>query len=320
MAEKVVYQIINKFPERIKEAWKTPVLKLEKKPKKIIFVGMGGCYIAGLVLKEILRDELKIPMEVCPGYSGRISSLKKDTLIILASYSGDTKEVVNFYKTLVSKKIKGNILVLTSGGELLNLAKENKTNLIEIKSDLHQRFTFPYIFFPLYKLFDLNFIEGTKDSIVRDIIKVLQKNKEKLENEAKKISRKFRFRNPLIYGTNYFYPGCYRMQTSLEEDAKIIAHSNRITELFHNELEAFPTIKFFPILILDKEESLEFVKQMAFFRKKINNYFEFEFYNYHREERMFLFIYFADFLGYYLSKIKGTRMGETLVSDEIKKQ
>ncbi|MEM0465377.1 MAG: SIS domain-containing protein [Candidatus Pacearchaeota archaeon] len=320
MAEKIVYNIINKFPDRIREAWKTKVIKIEKKPKKIIFVGMGGCYIAGLVLKEMLRDELKIPMEVCPGYSGRINSLKRDTLIILVSYSGNTKEVLNFYNTLLSKKIKGNIVIVTSGGELLFLAKENKTHLIEIKSDLHQRFTFPYVFFPLLKLFDISFLEERKENIVIDIIKVLNKNKKNIEIDARDLSKKFRFRNPLIYGTNYFYPACYRMQTSLEEDAKIIAHSNRITELFHNELEAFPVSRFYPIIILDKEESLEFVKQIAFFRQKMNNYFEFEFYHYHREERMFLFIYFADFLGYYLSKIKGTKMGETPISDEIKKQ
>jgi glucose/mannose-6-phosphate isomerase len=320
MNEKVVYPIINKFSERIKESYKTIVPRFEKKPKKIILVGMGGCYIAGLVLKEILRDELSIPFEVYPGYSGRISSLKKDSLIILVSYSGNTKEVLNFFKMLLDKKIKSNILVITSGGEILELAKTNKINLIELKSDINPRFTFPYIFFPLLKFFDISFISGTKDRIVEDIIKALNKNKKELEKEAEKISSKFRFRNPLIYGTNYFYPACYRMQTSIEEDAKIVSHSNRITEMFHNELESIPSMKFYPILILDHEEAKQFEKQIDFFKKKIKSYYEFKFNHYHREERMFLFIYFADYLGYYISKLKGTQMGETPVSDEIKKQ
>lgn len=320
MSEKIVYNIINKFPDRIKEAYRINVPKFEKKPKKIIYVGMGGCYIAGLVLKEMILDELNIPFEVFPGYSGKINSLKKDTLIILASYSGETKEVLSFFNKLASQKIKSNILVICSGGTLLELAKQNKTHLIEIKSDLHQRFTFPYIFFPLLKFLDISFISGTKDSLVNEIIKSLQKNKKELEKEAEKIASKFRFRNPLVYGTNYFYPACYRMQTSLEEDAKIVTHSNRITEMFHNELESMPSFKFYPILIIDKEEAKGFEKQINYFKKRIKSFYEFSHYNYHREERMFLFIYFADYLGYYLSKLKGTPMGLTPLSDEIKKQ
>ncbi|MBR9704542.1 SIS domain-containing protein [Candidatus Pacearchaeota archaeon] len=320
MGERHIHQIINKFPERIKEAYKIKVKKLDVKPKKIILVGMGGCYNAGLILKEILRDELGIPLEVSPGYSGRFSSLKKSSLIILVSYSGNTQEVIKFYNKLISENIKHNILVITSGGELLDLCKKNKTRLIELKSDLHQRFTFPYYFFALYKFFDLNFLSGTKELIVRDIIGVLKRNKEKIENSARNLAGKFRFKNPLVYGTNYYYPGCYRMQTSIEEDAKVVVHSNRITELFHNELEAIPASRFYPILVLDRQEANEFDSQIHYFRDRIKDYYEFDFYNYHREERMFLFIYFADYLGFYISKIKKTNMGKTPVSDEIKRQ
>lgn len=317
-----IYQLITKFPERIKEAYKTEVPKIiKKKFKRILIFGMGGCYIAGLSIKEFLREDLRIPVEVCNGFL-ELSSLRKNTLIILLSYSGETKEVLDFFDKIKDKYSK-NILILTSGGELGEKARKSKVSLIEVTPNLHQRFTFNYIFFPLLKFFEDSKFIKSKNEVVEKIIKTVEKNKKKLDKEAEKLSKKFksklRARYPLIYATEYFYPIAYRFQTSLEEDDKILSHSNKITELFHNELEVLPDKKFFPILIIDENETSKFKPQLDFFKEHLKKYYEFANFNYSREERMFLAFYFIDFLGYHISKLKKTRMGETPLSDKIKK-
>ena len=80
-----------------------------------------------------------------------------------------------------------------------------------------------------------------------------------------------------------------------------------------------PNKKFFPVLIIDYQETKDFKKQISFFKKHIKNFYEIGFNNYTKEEKMFLTFYFADFLGYYLSKLKKEKMGETLITDKIKK-
>ncbi len=285
---KDIYKLIKQFPEMIKEAYNLEVPKLSKIFSRVVIIGMGGSYIVGLTLKEILKEE-NIFVEV---YPGDLYPLDKNSLVILISYSGNTKEILNAF----DKLNKDTLLALTSGGELLRKAKRKKVKIIQIPENLHQRFVFAYCFFPLLKFFEQTRIIKNKKRMVNRIIKTLIKNSEKLERDAIYLAIKLKNETPLFYSSGYFYPAAYRLQTSIEEDAKIICHSNKITELFHNELE-----------------------QISFFKKQIKDFYEIKYNHYSREERMFLLFYFADFLGYHLSRLKGEEMGETPLSDKIKK-
>jgi hypothetical protein len=110
---------------------------------------------------------------------------------------------------------------------------------------------------------------------INNIIKILFKEKEKIENEAIKLSLKLNKKNPVFYSSSFFYPLAYRLQTSLEEDSKVICHSNKITELFHNEIECYPNKDYFAYLIIDKKELKNFSKQIKFFKKRLKEHSEF---------------------------------------------
>jgi len=306
-----IYDFVKGFPDQIENSYAIEVPRHWKEFERVVIIGMGGSYIAGLVLKEFIKDEIKMPIEV---YSGEIPYVDDKTLIVLISYSGNTKEIVSAFWKLR----KRNLVVISSGGKLVKFAKKNKKILIKTPLGLHQRFTFAYGFFPLLKFFEKTKYISSKEKIVDRIILSLKMNQNELENQAIKLATRLHIKIPLFYGTDYFYPACYRLQTAIEEDTKIICHSNKIPELFHNELESFPN-SYLPILILDNKESLTYKKQMKYFKNLARDYFEFQFEKHMKEERMFLAIYFADFLGFYLSKIRGTPMGETPLSDEIKK-
>ncbi|MFZ5955714.1 MAG: SIS domain-containing protein [Nanoarchaeota archaeon] len=303
-----IYNLIGDFPNKIKNAYSTNVDLRLKKFDKMIFFGMGGSYISSLVLKEFLNE--KIFVEVNPSNFFVDSS----TLFVLISYSGNTKEIL-----VVLEKLKNrtrNILILSSGGELGKKAEKYDIDLIKIPCEIHQRFTFAYVFFPLLKLFEKSDLTESKLKCIWEILNAERKNIEKItRNLANKINDK----NLLIYASPFFYPVAYRFQTAVEEDAKTICHSNKISELFHNELEALPDKRFFPILILDKKEMKNYDRQIQYFKKKLNSFYEFGFEKYSKEERIFLAFYFIDFFGYYLSKIKKADMGQTPLSDKIKK-
>jgi len=307
--------LILGFPEKIKGAYSGKVGKLSRIFDNVVIVGMGGSYIAGLTFKAMYEDEMKMPIDV----RHSISYINSHTLYVLISYSGNTKEVLNALKKL--KRVHGeNVLVISSGGKLISEARKRKAEIIKIKKGIHQRFTFAECFFPLLKIFEKSGYLGSKTEEINRIVRTLIGSTDKIDKGAKILAARLKNENPIFYSSDYFYPAAYRFQTALEEDAKIVCHSNKITELFHNELEALPASYFFPVLIIDDKETKEYKKQIKFFKKHIRFYTELRGNDYSREERMFLLFYLADFLGYYLSEMKMTSFGETPLSDKIKRR
>jgi len=307
---KEMYEHVLSFPHLMKESYGVDVLRLRNKFDKIIIMGMGGSYISGLIVKELVGD-LKIPIEVCnlPVLVG-----KKD-LLILMSYSGNSKEVLEVFSRFKNRQM----LVVTSGGKLLRLADKNKKDKILLKKNLHQRFTLCYQIFPLLKLFERMGLIKSNKIFLEKLVRMMIKNQNELEKQAKIVSNRIGKMVPVIYYSESFYGSGYRLQTSLEEDAKVVSHSSKIPEVFHNEIESLPNKNFFPILMMGNKDVSFLKKEVGFFKRLLGNYYEFKFYNLNKNERIILGLWFADFVGYYLSKIKKTKMGETLISDKVKR-
>jgi len=306
-----IHELIRDLPNQIKNSYGISVPKINPNFKKVVIIGMGGSYIGGGVFKRLVQDEINIPIRV----SHSIDYIEDETLFILSSYSGNTKEVLEVFGDLIGKKV----LIISSGGKLINLAQKYKIPFIKVPENLHQRFTISYGIFPLIKLFEGMGLIKSKKKFVERITKTLEKQRDKIENECIRLALVLNKKLPLFYSSNYFYPLAYRFQTSLEEDAKIICHSNKITELFHNELECIPKNEYFPVLIIDKKEMRNFLSQINYFKKLTKNYYEFGFKNFSKQERIIIGLYFVDYLGYYLSKLKKTPIGDTPLSDKIKK-
>ena len=83
--------------------------------------------------------------------------------------------------------------------------------------------------------------------------------------------------------------------------------------------DKIPNEYFIDIKVNSSGDVNTYKKQLKFFKRHIKDYYEFPFQRDSREERIFLVFYFADFLGFYLSKLKKTKMGKTPLSDKIKK-
>jgi len=290
-----VYVHIKGFPDTVKHSFEDiEVPMIKKKPKRIVVVGMGANYDAGLLLKEMLRDEIRVEV-----YQ-RSFIRQSDELVIFLSYSGNTREVVNVF----DKTLGRNFLVVTSGGKLLDSAKKRRCPVVELPDHMHSRFTFSECFFPVLKCLGDSGIIKKKDRVVKKIYKTLNYEEKRVEMEAKKLAGYIEKRMPLFYATEYFWPLAHRFKSTIAEDDKVICHANKITELFHNEIEALPsydTDKFFPILFVDKKESWEYTQMLEFFKKKLKRFFYFGYENYSKEERMFLGFLLCYYLGFYLA-------------------
>src|SRR5262249_19659466 len=81
----------------------------------VVVLGMGGSAIGGDLVRSLVADDLKLPMEVVreydlPGYVGR------RTLVIASSYSGGTEETLSAFQQAVDRGAR--LVALTTGGEL----------------------------------------------------------------------------------------------------------------------------------------------------------------------------------------------------------
>ena len=309
-----IHKLIEEFPEQIRQAYQLEVPKIKNSFNRVSIVGMGGSYISGLLIKSVFEEKIKMPIEVSHGFN-LIQDSK--TLYVLISYNGNTKEVIQAFNKLK----KNNLFVVTSGGKLLELSRKYKKQYVKIPSGLHSRYNIGYCFMPVIRaLVNSGYAKSLKRFDANRIQRILSKEKKKLEIEAAKLAFELGDRTALFYATDYFYAAAYKLQTTIEEDVKLISHANHISELFHNELEALPNSEFLPILIIDKRDLIGLENQMRFFKSYIDKYYELGFDRYSREERMFLFFQFANFLGYHLAKLKQSEIGTTPNSDEIKKK
>ena len=118
---------VDLLAEQCRHAWedmkKVKLPKEYKKIDKIVLFGMGGSALGIDVAKALYGNEIKVPIEIVNDYAVP-NYVNKNTLAILSSYSGSTEETVMAAKKL--EKITKKIFVITTGKNLLSLAKRKK--------------------------------------------------------------------------------------------------------------------------------------------------------------------------------------------------
>ena len=93
-------ELIQRFPAQLKEAVeiaaKAKLTPLKTSISKVVVCGLGGSGIGGTIVKEILFDECKVPIEILKTYS-LPAYIDEHTLVICSSYSGNTEETLESY-------------------------------------------------------------------------------------------------------------------------------------------------------------------------------------------------------------------------------
>ena len=233
------------FPDQINkvlESFNPKKIKIEKnKINNIVCIGMGGSAIAGDIVKDILFDRINLPISVIRGYEAP-NYCNENSLVIACSYSGNTEETLSATKRAQEKNAQ--IMVVTSGGELHNLAKENKWGELKIPGKLPPRQAFGYLFFSILMLLNHLEICDVDEKEIKNIIKLSKKmvqwNYDKSTSDrilSKELARKIRNKIPIIYAPMPQYSSvAMRWKTQFQENSKSMAFINTIPEMNHNEI------------------------------------------------------------------------------------
>ena len=100
----------------------------------------GGSGVSGDVLKLVLNETTQINVEVRKAYGIPEVTAERKPKCLFISYSGNTEETVE----AVNDAIKYNLdwSVISSGGQLLELAEEHKRPFVKVPPGLQPRAAF----------------------------------------------------------------------------------------------------------------------------------------------------------------------------------
>jgi glucose/mannose-6-phosphate isomerase len=242
--------------------------------KNIVFSGMGGSAIGGDLIRTIFSDECPIPIIVNRDYNIP-KFVDYSTLFISASYSGNTEETISAFKQALDRSAK--VIVISAGGELQKLAKENNVPYVEIeKKGLQPRCAFGYIFVPMvYFLSKLGLIPDQSDNfdetagLISKSAVELATNIPTIKNKAKQLAIALYNKIPVIYAPqNHFDVVAMRWKGQINENSKAFAFCNAIPEMNHNEIVGWGipqdvTWRCVVIILAHNEESNEIKKRIA---------------------------------------------------------
>lgn len=224
-----------------------------KKFSSIVVTGLGGSAISGDLIKNYLKDELKIPFVVNRNYF--LPEFANDnTLLIVSSYSGNTEETISVLEQAIEKKCS--ILVLTIGGKAEIIAKSNSIPVIKLQVGFQPRYALGLSFFSLLIAIEkLGIINSQKKQIEEILNHWKAKGIEYSTdgNYAFNLAESLIGFIPVIYSISDLTSAAgYRFKCQLNENSKVHAFHNEIPEMNHNEIIGWETYRenTFPVKVI----------------------------------------------------------------------
>jgi glucose/mannose-6-phosphate isomerase len=228
----------------------------------VVFAGMGGSALSAFLSRT--WPTIKEPFEVVRGYD-LPSYVDGDTLFIASSYSGNTEEELSCLEQ--AEKAGAQIVVMSSGGQLVEIAKAKNYPLVLIPSHMQPRYATLYSYSALIRILESAGLvdEGSADKELSKAAKFLEVSVKSWlpevhtkENPAKELAKDIVGTSLVVYSGPLLAPAAYKWKISLNENAKNLAWWGTYPEFNHNEFIGWigqPHDK--PYSVIDLKSSFE---------------------------------------------------------------
>ena len=206
--------------------------------ERILIVGMGGSGIAGDVLKLILNQHTNIDVEVSKTYNLSKTQIATRPFCLFISYSGNTEETISVAKDAIDENLEW--AVISSGGELLELATKYNKKFVKVPDRLQPRAAFG-----LMTKAVINFLPNQNKEIFINACEEAGNYLNNLigdvSNEvfeiSKNIAGQIGTKTAVIYaGSDLTYLAAQRWKTQINENSKSKAFVGFMPEVHHNEI------------------------------------------------------------------------------------
>jgi glucose/mannose-6-phosphate isomerase len=281
--------------------------------RNILITGMGGSGIGANLVESLTFGRVPIPITVSKSYNIP-QFVSPHTLFIACSYGGDTEETLaTVHKGMLKR---AHIICVTSGGKLLEMAKEYNLFYIQIPvTSSNPRAQLGYTLISLmYALYHTNLIGAAFIKETENAIEYLDRGEKAIQSEAELIAKKLRGKLPVIYCDERLKAMAIRFQNQINENAKQMAHVNTFPEMNYNEIEGwrFPEniLPQLQVVYLYSDHDHERVEKRMeicrdIFEKKSNPIIDIVAEGASLLEQYYYLIHLTDWISYYLAKENG---------------
>ena len=240
---------INKFTQQYTQSF-----------DEIIVSGMGGSALPSELLLSAyfqLSDNKTLPPVFIHRSYGASRRIRRNSLVMVVSYSGNTEETLSAYETALEESEF--VIAMAAGGKLIDKARElNKPFIILPQPDkmFQPRYATLYILKAMltvlvdYKVIDA----GVKERLVQSLINVTPAD---FEEKGKEMASLIKGKTPVIYTSNEYKTAALLWKIKINENAKTPCFWNYFPELNHNEMVGFtnPQAKFQFVLLNNESEA-----------------------------------------------------------------
>ncbi len=230
---------IDRFVDDLRDSFNL-VTDVRADCDNIILCGMGGSAISGDVVADLCFDRSKININVLryPVFPGWADD---KTLAVISSYSGNTWETKAMYDEAIKRGCQ--IVVISSGGDIWNLAEERGDTLIPLCIGVQPRQAVGLMIGYICKIIDL-VAETNLEKEILDSFDVLKKFNFELKNKnnlALDLANYIHDKIPVISTDTSMASISLRWKTQISENSKMIAFSCVMPEFNHNEIVGWST-------------------------------------------------------------------------------
>ena len=227
----------------------------------IVFAGMGGSALAGLVSES--WPGYRVPFELVRNYDIP-AYVSPRTYFVASSYSGNTEETLSALAQAEAKGAK--IAVISGWGKLVEIAQQKGYPLAMIPKVQQPRYAVLYDLKALVTLLvsaglaepaRLAELEAVGPFLQQSVVNWLPTVRTS-SNPAKALALECIGKSIVVYAGPKLYPAAYKWKISFNENAKQIAWTGQYPEFNHNEFVGWskqPVDK--PYAVIELKSGLE---------------------------------------------------------------
>lgn len=318
-------ELVQNFTKQLAEAKAIAdkaVVSSSNTIQSVVVTGLGGSGIGGTILSELISDVCPVPIVINKDYF-LPAFVNANTLVVVSSYSGNTEETLSAMQQAMAKNAQ--IACVTSGGKVLELAKQNQFDFIEIPGGMPPRSCIGYSLVQLIKLFVAKNL--APQSLLTDIensVKLLNTENSNIKAEAENIAKKLHNKIAIIYSLGTCEGAAVRFRQQINENSKMLCWHHVFPEMNHNELVGWTT-KNDNLHVITFKTSFDYNRTVKryevckpLFEKYSSGVTEITAKGTSKLEQFFYLINIGDWISCYLADIKGIDPVEVKVIDHLK--
>jgi len=320
------------LPEHLRDAlWRveSAIMQDFDTTAGLVVAGMGGSAIGGALARAALGDHASRPIFVTRAY-GLPPWTTPDTMVLCASYSGDTEETLACYES--AGALGARRTVATTGGQLAEMARADGVPVIPLPGGFQARAAVAYM---TVAALEVAALCGAGPRLTSEI-DVAASHTEQLVAEwgpdapedslGKEVARGLFGTIPVIAGAGLTTAIAYRWKTQLNENAKQPCFANELPELDHNEIvgwEGAQDVGRFSAVFLDDSDAHPRIKARMDLTERVvapnaSASFRLETRGQTAIERVISLVLLGDLVSIYLAALRGVDPGPVKVIDELK--